>query len=65
MTTFFKIEERVTPQGHYIVLPETYATFIEADRAMMRYRHPEFMRVREYQTGSGYGPERTPHDNSR
>jgi hypothetical protein len=51
------IEESVTPQGYYIVLPGIYATREAAEAAIRQERSNERMRAVLYKAG-WYGPER-------
>ena len=48
---YYRIEEVVTPQGHYIVLPGMYASPDSARAAIAKERHNEAMRVVSYVAG--------------
>lgn len=55
---FYKIEESVTTQGHYIVLDGIYETEAAAQAAIARLPSNQRMRAVAYVTGSYNGPVR-------
>lgn len=55
---YWLIEEVVTPQGHYITLPDLYHSREAAEAAIAKLPSNQNMRVQAYRTGRYSGPHR-------